>query len=100
VQATLEATTEALEVLEVPESYQFDILGVGGGGFPITGAVWIFMYECGYEANTADMLIDYFTWAVGSDEANQLANGLGYATLGSGLRGRVLDSIQLVNSQE
>lgn len=99
VRATIEATTEALEVLEVPDSFQFDILGVGGGGFPITGAAWVFMYECGYEANTAVMLKDYWTWATQTDEAISLASDLGYAPLGAGLRARVLDSINMVGSK-
>ncbi len=100
VQATIEATTEALEVLDVPDNFQFDILGVGGGGFPITGAVWIFLWECGYDDVTADILIDYWTWATQSDTAIQLASDLGYAPLGEGLRPRVLEAIELTNSQD
>ena len=100
VQATIEATTEALEVLDVPDNFQFDILGVGGGGFPITGAVWIFLWECGYDDVTADILIDYWTWATQSDTAIQLASDLGYAPLGEGLRPRVLEAIGLTNSQD
>lgn len=98
VKATIEATTEALEVLEVPDTFQFDVLGVGGGGFPITGAAWAFMYECGYAQNTADMLKDFWTWATQSDEAIELAIDLGYAPLGSGLRVRVFEAIQQVGS--
>lgn len=98
VQATLDATTEALEVLEVPESFQFDILGVGGGGFPIAGANWIFTYECGYDDNVGAMLIDYWTWATQSEQAIELARELGYAPLGEGLRGRVLEAIERTNS--
>jgi phosphate transport system substrate-binding protein len=97
VQATIEATTEALEVLEVPDSFQFDILGVGGGGFPITGAVWIFVWECGYDENTAAILKDYWTWATQSDTAIQLATDLGYAPLGTGLRARVADALERIN---
>lgn len=99
VSATLEATTEALEVLEVPDSFQFDILGVGGDGFPIVGANWIFTYECGYDDDVADILIDYWTWAVSSDTAIDLATELGYAPLGEGLRARVVDAIERTNSQ-
>ncbi len=98
VKATLEATSEALEVLEVPESFQFDILGVGGGGYPITGAVWNFTWECGYEGNTAELLRDYWTWAVSSDEAIQAAIELGYAPLGASLRARVLEAIARTGS--
>jgi phosphate transport system substrate-binding protein len=100
VQATIEATTEALEVLEVPDTYQFDILGVGGDGFPITGAVWVFFYECGYEENTKNMLLDYWTWAIATDTAIDLATDLGYAPLGSGLRGRVLETIQRIGIED
>ena len=98
VKATIEATTEALEVLTVPDSFQFDILGVGGGGFPITGAAWVFMYECGYDATTVDMLKDFWTWATQTDEAIQLASDLGYAPLGAGLRARVAEAINRVGS--
>ena len=100
VKATLENTTEALEVLEVPDSFQFDILGVGGNGFPITGANWIFTYECGYDGNTADLLVDYWTWATQSDQATELATELGYAPLGEGLRARVLEAIERTGSQD
>jgi phosphate transport system substrate-binding protein len=100
VKATLEATTEALEVLTVPDSFQFDILGVGGQGFPIVGANWIFTYECGYDANTTDMLVDYWTWATQTDQATELARELGYAPLGSSLRPRVLEAIQRTGSQD
>jgi phosphate transport system substrate-binding protein len=93
VKATLEATSEALEVLEIPESFQFDILGVGGGGYPIVGAVWNFTWECGYEDNTAELLRDYWTWAVSSAEAIDAAFELGYAPLGEGLRARVIEAI-------
>ena len=100
VKATLEATTEALEVLEVPDNFQFDILGVGGGGFPIAGANWIFTYECGYDGNTADLLIDYWTWATQSETAIELAMDLGYAPLGENLRPRVQAAIELTGSQD
>lgn len=98
VTATLEATTEALEVLEVPDTFQFDILDIGGGGYPIVGAVWNFTWECGYEGNTADLLKDYWTWAVSDQTAIDLALELGYAPLGEGLRARVLDEIERTGS--
>jgi phosphate transport system substrate-binding protein len=99
VKATLEATTEALEVLDIPDSFQFDILGVGGQGFPIVGANWIFAWECGYDEDTAAMLQDFWTWAISSDEAIAQTTELGYAPLGEGLRTRVLDAIERINSQ-
>jgi phosphate transport system substrate-binding protein len=100
VEGSLEATTEALDVLEIPDSFQFDILNVGGGGYPIVGAVWVFVYECGYDDNTAAMLIDYWTWATQSAQAKELAENLGYPTLGPGLQPRVLAAIERINSAE
>jgi phosphate transport system substrate-binding protein len=100
VKATLEATSEALEVLEIPDSFQFDILGVGGGGYPIVGAVWNFTWECGYTGNTAEILKDYWTWAVSSDAAILAATELGYAPLGAGLRARVLEAIERTGSKD
>lgn len=98
VKATVEATTEALQVLEIPDDFQFDILGVGGGGYPITGTAWVYLYECGYSTNTADMLKDFWTWATQTDEASALAVELGYAPIGMGLRPRVYQAIQRVGS--
>jgi phosphate transport system substrate-binding protein len=100
VEGSLEATTEALDVLEIPDSFQFDILNVGGGGYPIVGAVWVFVYECGYDDNTAAMLIDYWTWATQSAQAKELAENLGYPTLGPALQPRVLAAIERINSAE
>jgi phosphate transport system substrate-binding protein len=98
VKATLDATTEALEVLEVPDDFQFDILDVGGNGYPIVGAVWNFTWECGYEGNAAELLKDYWTWAVSDQTAIDLALELGYAPLGEGLRARVLEAIERTGS--
>jgi phosphate transport system substrate-binding protein len=100
VKATLEATSEALEVLEIPDNFQFDILGVGGQGYPIVGAVWNFTWECGYEGNTAELLKHYWTWAVSSPEAIEAALQLGYAPLGEGLRARVVEAINLTGSKD
>lgn len=100
VEATLEATTEALEGLEVPDTFQFDILDVGGEGFPIAGANWIFVYECGYDETTAAVLRDFWTWATQSPEADALAQELGYAPLGASLKERVQASIDRINAGE
>jgi phosphate transport system substrate-binding protein len=100
VKATLEATTEALEVLDIPENFQFDILDVGGDGFPIVGANWIFTWECGYEGNTAELLRDYWSWATTDQVAIDLAMELGYAPLGESLQPRVLEAIERTGSQD
>jgi phosphate transport system substrate-binding protein len=95
VYPTLEATSAAVESLEVPDSFQFDILDVGGEGFPITGTVWNFYWRCGYDDTTATLLKDFWTWALeGGDE---FALQLGYAPLGAGIKARVLDAIQDIN---
>ena len=44
ITATLEATTAGLYGLEIPDSFQFDILNSGGDGFPITGTAWVFAW--------------------------------------------------------
>ncbi|MBD8505617.1 phosphate ABC transporter substrate-binding protein PstS [Hoyosella sp. G463] len=96
---TLEATTAASEEAEIPESFQFTIDGIGGEGYPITGTNWIFAYECGYDDNTAEMLKDYWTWVLTDQEADDLALELGYAPMGDGLKDRVLEQVERINSQ-
>ncbi|GGC71888.1 phosphate ABC transporter substrate-binding protein PstS [Hoyosella rhizosphaerae] len=99
ISPTLEATTEASELAEIPDSFQFDIDGIGGEGYPITGTNWIFAYECGYDDTTADMLKSYWTWVLTSDEADELALELGYAPMGASLKERVLEQVERINSQ-
>ncbi len=99
VTATIPATVEAIASVEIPESFQFDVLGVGGGGFPIAGANWIFVWECGYEPETAAVLKDYLTWITTSDEAERLAARLGYATLADTLKPRVAAALERINAK-
>ncbi|AEF39654.1 phosphate ABC transporter substrate-binding protein PstS [Hoyosella subflava] len=96
---TLEATTEASELAEIPDSFQFDIDNIGGEGYPITGTNWIFVYECGYDDNTAEMLKAYWNWVLTSDEADELALELGYAPMGAELKERVQAQVERINSQ-
>jgi phosphate transport system substrate-binding protein len=97
VTATLEATQEGAEVADIPDDFQFDILDIGGDGFPITGTAWVFVWECGYDETTEALLKDFWTWAV--TEGGPYAEDLGYAPLGEGLQERVLDAIDRINSQ-
>jgi phosphate transport system substrate-binding protein len=97
ITATLEATTEAAEEAEVPDNFQFDILNIGGDGFPITGTAWVFVWECGYDETTEALLKDFWTWAV--TEGGPYAEDLGYAPMGPGLQERVLAAIDRINSQ-
>jgi phosphate transport system substrate-binding protein len=99
VEPTLEATTAAVETVDVPEDFRFNIFDVGGDGYPIAGTNWIFAWECGYDDATAAMLKDFWTWATQSAEADQLALDLGYAPLGEGLKGRVQDAVDRINAE-
>lgn len=100
VYPSLPATTEAIEVLEIPDSFQFDVLGVGGEGYPITGTVWNFFYTCGYDARTAALLQDFWIWATQSQEGDQLALELAYAPLGETLKERVLVALGRINEED
>lgn len=97
ITATLDATTEAAEVAEIPDDFQFDILNIGGDGFPITGTAWVFVWECGYDEQTEALLKDFWTWAV--TEGGPLAQDLGYAPMGPGLQERVLAAIDRINTE-
>jgi phosphate transport system substrate-binding protein len=95
VLATLEATKEGAEVAAIPSTFQFDILDIGGQGFPITGTAWVFVWECGYDETTEALLKDFWTWAV--TEGGPLAEELGYVGMGEGLGARVLEAIDRIN---
>jgi phosphate transport system substrate-binding protein len=97
IEPTLDATTAALDNVDVPADFRFDILGVGGDGYPIAGTNWIFAWECGYEDATAELLKDFWTWAV--EDGNDYALDLGYAPLSDGLKPQVLEAIERINSQ-
>jgi phosphate transport system substrate-binding protein len=98
VLATLAATQEGAEVAAIPSSFQFDILDIGGNGFPITGTAWVFVWECGYDDTTERLLKDFWTWAV--TEGGPLAEELGYVGMGEGLAGRVLEAIARINIED
>ncbi|WP_017583763.1 phosphate ABC transporter substrate-binding protein PstS [Nocardiopsis valliformis] len=95
---TLESTTAASEEAEIPEDFRFSIDGIGGEGYPIAGTNWIFTYTCGYDQAEADAIIDFWTWALTDDVANDVVAELGYAPLGDELKDRVLAEIQRTNA--
>lgn len=99
VAPTLEATTAASEEAEIPEDFQFHIDDIGGEGYPIAGTNWIFTYTCGYDEETADALVDFWTWALTDEEAEEVVAELGYAPLGDELEERVLAELELTNSE-
>ena len=97
VKATLEATLEATDVAVIPDTFQFAILDIGGGGHPITGTAWVFVWECGYDDETAELLKHFWTWAI--TEGGPIAEELGYVGMGAELQPRVLAALERVNSQ-
>ena len=56
IEPTLESTAAAADGITIPDDLRFNILDVGGDGYPIAGATWILAYTCGYDANKADAL--------------------------------------------
>jgi phosphate transport system substrate-binding protein len=98
VEPTLAATTAASEEADIPDDFQFDIDDIGGEGYPITGANWILVYECGYDNTTAALLRDFWTWAVTDTEADRLAVDLGYAPMSRALKDRVVEQIARIAS--
>jgi phosphate transport system substrate-binding protein len=95
VAPTLEATSAALATVDIPDDFRFDILGVGGDGYPIAGTNWIFAWECGYEAETEALLKDFWTWAI--TEGDDFALELGYAPLAEEIKPQVLEAIERIN---
>jgi phosphate transport system substrate-binding protein len=99
VAPTLAATTAASEEAEIPDDFQFNIDDIGGDGYPITGANWIFAYACGYDDETAALLRDFWTWALIDETADGWAAELGYAPMGRELKARVIAEIERVDSR-
>ncbi|MDT0343259.1 phosphate ABC transporter substrate-binding protein PstS [Streptomyces litchfieldiae] len=99
VEPTLDATTAASEEAEIPDDFQFSIDDIGGAGYPITGANWIFAYECGYDDETAALLRDFWTWTLTDATADAAAGDLGYAPMNLELKDRVIEEIQRIDSR-
>lgn len=99
IEPTLEATIAASDEADVPENFQFAIDDIGGEGYPIAGTNWIFTYTCGYEDATADALIDFWTWALTDESAQEVAGDLGYAPLGPELTERVIAELGKTNAE-
>lgn len=95
---TPEAVTAGLADLDIPEDFQFDILGIGGDGYPIAGAVWNFYWECGYTGDTAAQLRQFWRWAISNGD--EVAVELGYAPLSDELKQRVLTGLDRIGVQD
>jgi phosphate transport system substrate-binding protein len=98
VYPTAETTIAGLAELDIPDSFQFDILGIGGEGYPILGTVWNFFWECGYDADTAEQLRTFWRWTVA--DGDEAAVELGYTPLSPELKERVLAAIDRIGIQD
>jgi len=94
---TLASTAAAADGITIPDDLRFNILGVGGQGYPIAGATWILAWTCGYDDNTAAMLKDYLTWTLTDGDA--LAEELLYSPIGASLQARALEKVDMINSK-
>ncbi len=92
-----ESVSEAGTTAEVPEDFRFNILGIGGDGYPIAGATWILAYTCGMDADKADALKSFLTWAL--TEGDGVAEELNYAPLPDELEARVLEQVDRINEE-
>lgn len=94
---TLESTAAAADGIDIPDDMRFNILGVGGDGYPIAGATWILAWTCGYDDATAAALKDFITWDL--TEGDDLAMELLYSLLPDSLEARALEKVDLINSE-
>jgi phosphate transport system substrate-binding protein len=97
VTPTLESTAAAADGIEIPADLRFNILGVGGEGYPIAGATWILAWTCGYEAGDAAALQAFLTWAL--TEGDDLAEELLYAPIGAALEAQALAKVAMINEE-
>ncbi|WP_017615598.1 phosphate ABC transporter substrate-binding protein PstS [Nocardiopsis salina] len=99
IEPTTESTIAASEEADVPDDFQFHIDDIGGEGYPIAGTNWIFTYTCGYDEETANTLVDFWTWALTDESAQEITGELGYAPLGDELTERVVAELERTNSE-
>jgi phosphate transport system substrate-binding protein len=83
----------------IPEDFRYDILGVGGDGFPIVGTHWVLAWECGYDDAVGESLRQFLGWAVGSERGDELARDLLYAPVSGDFQERVLAQVDRINSR-
>lgn len=94
---TLDSTAAAADGIDIPDDLRFNILGVGGDGYPIAGATWLLVWKCGYDPGVADALADWITWNL--TEGDDLAKELLYSPLPDSLQERALANLDLLNSE-
>jgi len=97
VTPTLESTAAAADGIEIPDDLRFNILNVGGEGYPIAGATWLLAWTCGYDDNVAEALKSWITWDL--TEGDALAEELLYSPLPDSLQARALEKVDMINSE-
>jgi phosphate transport system substrate-binding protein len=94
---TLESTAAAADGITIPDDLRFNILGVGGDGYPIAGATWLLVWTCGYDEDKTAALKDWITWNL--TEGDALAEELLYSPLPDSLQEKALAKVDLINSE-
>ncbi len=98
IEPTVESISTAADTVEeIPDDLRFDVLNVGGEGYPIVGTTWILAYTAGYEEDTAAALQDWLTWNL--EEGDSIAEELSYAPLPEGLQEQALEKVAEINSE-
>ena len=95
VEPTLESTAAAADGITIPDDLRFNILDVGGDGYPIAGATWILAPTCGLDQSKGDALKAYLTWAL--NEGDAIAEDLLYAPVGDSLQAKSLANVERIN---
>jgi len=97
IEPTLESTAAAADGITIPDDLRFNILDVGGDGYPIAGATWILAYTCGYDAAKADALKAFIRWSL--EEGDSIAQELLYAPIGDALQAKALANVDRINEE-
>lgn len=96
VTPSIASTQAAVQSLQIPDDLRFNVLGVGGSGYPIVGATWVIAYDCGYSAAKATALKDFLTWVL--NNGNGVAQQLNYAPLFPALKTKALANVTKINA--
>ncbi|MFZ0493899.1 MAG: phosphate ABC transporter substrate-binding protein PstS [Acidimicrobiia bacterium] len=97
IEPTLESTAAAADGITIPDDLRFNILNVGGEGYPIAGATWLLAWKCGYDQAKADALKAWITWDL--KNGDDLARELLYSPLPDSLQEKALAKVDLINSE-
>lgn len=97
VTPTAESVSAATDGIELPEDLRFDILGVGGEGYPIATATWLLAWTCDYDEGDTEALQAFITYIV-EDGADTIAD-LGYAPISGDALEMTLGKIERINEE-